>query len=100
MTNQPADWLTIREASLSLGVSELTIRRRIKDGRLSHRLVQGKYFVTVDEDNAALSMPRSTKNETPKPKRASGRQSGRPASFDKVSGREGAHRVKLRANGG
>jgi excisionase family DNA binding protein len=45
MTNQDAEWLTIREAALAMGVSELTIRRRIKDGRMAHRMVEGKYYV-------------------------------------------------------
>ncbi len=47
MTNHSRDWLTIREAALALGVSELTIRRRIKDGKLAHRLVGGKYYVDL-----------------------------------------------------
>lgn len=45
--------MTIREASLALGVSELTIRRRIKDGRMPHRLEAGKYYVNP----AAVARP-------------------------------------------
>jgi excisionase family DNA binding protein len=45
VTNQDSNWLSIREAALAAGVSELTIRRRIKDGKIPHRLVGGKYFV-------------------------------------------------------
>lgn len=45
MTDHRDGWMTIREASLMLGVSELTVRRRIKDGRLPHRLEEGKYYV-------------------------------------------------------
>jgi hypothetical protein len=37
--------MTIREAALAWGVSELTVRRRIKDGKLISRLDNGKYFV-------------------------------------------------------
>lgn len=48
MTNQSTRWRTIREASLELGVSELTIRRRIKDGKITHRLENGKYFVNLE----------------------------------------------------
>jgi hypothetical protein len=40
--------MSIREASLALGVSELTIRRRIKTGRLANRLQNGKYYVNFD----------------------------------------------------
>jgi len=47
MTNQQTRWMSIREAALALSVSELTIRRRIKDGRMSHRLVNGKYYVDL-----------------------------------------------------
>jgi hypothetical protein len=39
------DWMTIREAALAWGVSELTVRRRIKDGKLISRLDNGKYYV-------------------------------------------------------
>lgn len=53
MTNQGDVWLSIRDAALRLGTSELTIRRRIKDGRLSHRLQNGKYFVCVPGDQQA-----------------------------------------------
>jgi excisionase family DNA binding protein len=58
VTNHTNGWLTIREAALALGISELTIRRRIKDGRLPHRLDNGKYYVTLasqseDEQPAA-----------------------------------------------
>ncbi|HLJ68045.1 MAG TPA: hypothetical protein VKX16_11860 [Chloroflexota bacterium] len=45
MTNHDDEWLTIREASLRLGVSELTIRRRIKQRKLAFRMREGKYFV-------------------------------------------------------
>jgi excisionase family DNA binding protein len=45
VTNHGEEWLTIREASIAMGVSELTIRRRIKDGRMVHRMVGGKYYV-------------------------------------------------------
>jgi len=47
MTNQPEEWMTIREAALALNVSELTVRRRIKDGRVAHRLINGKYYVNL-----------------------------------------------------
>lgn len=49
MTNHADQWMTIREAALALDLSELTVRRRIKDGRLAHQLVDGKYFVKLGE---------------------------------------------------
>lgn len=48
-TNHPNGWLTIREAALALGTSELTVRRRIKDGRLTGRLENGKYYVRLTD---------------------------------------------------
>ena len=48
MSNQDGRWLSIREAALELGTSELTIRRRIKSRRLPSRLEGGKDFVRVD----------------------------------------------------
>lgn len=47
MTDHDSNWVTIREGALALGVSELTVRRRIKDGRIAHRLVNGKYFINL-----------------------------------------------------
>lgn len=47
MSNQSGEWLSIREAALALGTSELTVRRRVKDGRLPSRLDRGKYYVQV-----------------------------------------------------
>ena len=47
MTDQRDEWLTIRQAATRLDVSELTIRRRIKDGTFPHRLANGKYLVRV-----------------------------------------------------
>lgn len=47
MSNQSTDWLSIREAAVVLGVSDLTVRRRIKDGRIAHRLIDGKYYVNL-----------------------------------------------------
>lgn len=54
MTNQETTWMTIREAALALAVSELTVRRRIKDGRLRHQLVNGKYFVDLQSSPGML----------------------------------------------
>jgi excisionase family DNA binding protein len=42
-----SEWLSIRDAAQAMGVSDLTVRRRIKDGRIEHRLRDGKYYVRV-----------------------------------------------------
>lgn len=47
------EWLTIRQAADRLGLSDLSVRRRIKDGRLAHRLVDGKYYVNLAPDPLA-----------------------------------------------
>jgi hypothetical protein len=49
-STQTGEWLSIREASLRLSISELTVRRRIKDGRLRSKLEGGKYFVLLGQD--------------------------------------------------
>lgn len=77
MTNQPDNWMTIREAALALGVSELTIRRRIKDGRLAHRLINGKYYVAPQETPGTLEARDELETEELE---ASSRQPRRPAA--------------------
>lgn len=47
VTTQDDEWLTIRQAAERMGLSDLSIRRRIKDGRLAHRLLDGKYYVNL-----------------------------------------------------
>jgi hypothetical protein len=49
--------MTIREAAHVLSVSELTIRRRIKDRRLAYRLENGKYYVNVAQPAASEDRP-------------------------------------------
>ena len=78
MTTHQDGWLTIREASISLGVSELTIRRRIKGGRVAHRLENGKYWVNLDVAAPAVQPPAPSDNDenqpaTPHPGAAHGR---------------------------
>lgn len=70
MTSQSGEWLSIREAAVRLGTSELTVRRRIKDGRLEHRLEGGKYFVLLPAAASAQegrSAPRPRSTPTPRP---------------------------------
>lgn len=70
MTDQPNGWLTIREAALALQVSELTIRRRIKDGKVAHRLTNGKYYVHFGAGGEPAEVP------AVRPRRPSGRSAG------------------------
>jgi excisionase family DNA binding protein len=84
VTNQDPNWLSIREAALAAGVSELTIRRRIKDGRIPHRLVGGKYYVADSELHTsvqpAVAQAGSNHRRRAEPGQASGRTSQRPSS--------------------
>lgn len=38
-SRDPADWLTLQQAACELGVSESTVRRAIRDGRLRNRII-------------------------------------------------------------
>jgi len=52
--------LTIREAADALGVSEKTIRRRIKGGSIKAHQVQGAYYITdlgADQPQNGLDSP-------------------------------------------
>ena len=47
-------WMSIVEYSRSFSVSDMTVRRRIKNGKLHAVLKDGKYFIPVDQNSAAL----------------------------------------------
>jgi excisionase family DNA binding protein len=64
MTSQETKWMTIREAALALAVSELTVRRRIKDGRLRHQLVNGKYFVDLQSTTGMLESDEDSRDHS------------------------------------
>ena len=40
-------WLSISEYARNFGVSDMTVRRRVKTGRLHAVLKEGKYFIPV-----------------------------------------------------
>ena len=46
-------WLSIVEYARAFNISDMTIRRRIKTGKLSATLKDGKYFIPVDEETLA-----------------------------------------------
>jgi excisionase family DNA binding protein len=73
MTSHDQTWLSIREAALRLGTSELTIRRRIKDGRLQHRLEGGKYFVFLGDAELRESDVSTPAPDAPPQRRRPGR---------------------------
>ncbi|MCY4381223.1 MAG: hypothetical protein OXC40_06630, partial [Proteobacteria bacterium] len=50
-------WLSIVEYARAYNISDMTIRRRIKTGKLSATLKDGKYFIPVDVDNLPTKDP-------------------------------------------
>lgn len=46
-------WLSIVEYARTFAVSDMTVRRRIKTGRLQAVLKEGKYYIPVGPDTAA-----------------------------------------------
>ncbi|MBP6217375.1 MAG: hypothetical protein KA436_02185 [Oligoflexales bacterium] len=62
-------WLSIVEYARHFNISDMTVRRRIKTGRLSAELKEGKYYICL-HDKAHLREPVANR-ETPSP-RASG----------------------------
>ena len=46
-------WLSIVEYARTYAVSDMTVRRRIKNGKLQAQLKDGKYFIPVDYENVA-----------------------------------------------
>ncbi len=52
MSEQECDveWMKLGEAAFALGVSEITLRRKVKGGKMSHELRDGKYYVLLKKD--------------------------------------------------
>lgn len=48
-------WLSISEYARTFGVSDMTVRRRVKTGRLHAVLKEGKYFIPVQLNGAAAA---------------------------------------------
>lgn len=70
-------WLSISEYARTFGVSDMTVRRRVKTGRLHAVLKEGKYFIPVQMGDArqqAASAPQvATSSASPiQPKRSGG----------------------------
>jgi hypothetical protein len=50
-------WLSIVEYARTFNVSDMTVRRRIKTGRLHAVLKEGKYYIPVPVNNGQLEKP-------------------------------------------
>ncbi|MCA2961036.1 MAG: hypothetical protein IOD12_12340 [Silvanigrellales bacterium] len=49
---QTGYWLKLGDAAHALGVSEITLRRKVKCGKLAHDFRGGKYYVYLHKDDA------------------------------------------------
>ena len=52
-------WLSIVEYARATGISDMTIRRRIRTGRIKAELKEGKYFIPVAVDHASGDVTRA-----------------------------------------
>ncbi|MDA9951679.1 hypothetical protein N9D31_03785 [Oligoflexaceae bacterium] len=50
-------WYSIVEYARAFSISDMTVRRRIKTGKLNAVLREGKYFIPVEEANQQASPP-------------------------------------------
>jgi excisionase family DNA binding protein len=53
-TGEVARFVTIAEAALRVGVSPVTIRRRVKSGELPASMFAGKYRIAVEDVDALV----------------------------------------------
>ena len=51
MDTQKSTHMTIKEAAAHYGVSDKTIRRRIKQGRINAEQINGRWYVQPDQDS-------------------------------------------------
>ena len=49
-TSGNGTWIKLNEAAHKLGVSEITLRRRIKTGKIPHEFREGRYYVFLSEN--------------------------------------------------
>ena len=57
-------WLSIVEYARATGISDMTIRRRIRCGRIKAELREGKYYIPLAMDSDAQSAPRAQRPES------------------------------------
>ncbi len=51
-------WLSIVEYARAFAMSDMTVRRRIKNGKIKAVLKDGKYYIPVAPEKAAVTQPR------------------------------------------
>lgn len=96
LNQNQGQWLKLHEAAYALGVSEITLRRKIKSGRIAHELRDGKYYVFVDPalsfGDTPPNLPTSPKTTT-MPQRSIAIASESKMQANKVSDGHWARRV-------
>jgi hypothetical protein len=52
VTNQAetTEWMKLGDAAYALGVSEITLRRKVKCGKISHEMRDGKYYILLQKN--------------------------------------------------
>lgn len=60
-------WLSIVEYARTFGISDMTIRRRIRTGRIQAVLRDGKYYIPTDSDPSTGELRKQTIQSKPSP---------------------------------
>lgn len=82
-------WLSIVEYARTFAVSDMTVRRRIKTGRLHAVLQEGKYFIPVPAESAKTHAPTETRAQVER----TGPSQSRSDAIFVVKGHPHAHKT-------
>src|SRR5690606_30498308 len=85
-TTMADQWLSIVEYARTFKVSDMTVRRRIKTGRLHAVLKEGKYFIPVPVGDV-----RATEDPPPRPAATAARPAAAPMQV--IKGHPAAYRT-------
>jgi hypothetical protein len=83
-------WLKLGDAAHALGVSEITLRRKVKCGKLAHDFRGGRYYVYLYKDEATGRFYEPDDTEAPSPRYERAPGSAGLASFGAPLGVRGA----------
>lgn len=86
-------WLSIVEYARAFNISDMTIRRRIKTGKLMATLKDGKYFIPVDEESllAAAEQTHGGPSSGPAASATISNMAGHPSNNNASSGANSGH---------
>ena len=85
-------WLSIVEYARATGISDMTIRRRIRTGRIKADLKEGKYFIPVEVDQSSGEMGRPTSFQHSNQLNQSTNQSTIQSTNQQASQKAGLHK--------